>query len=727
MLDDEAPVPVPAAPQPPIPPRLLGQLATFAQGRLAAGEAGELLGNLGADQPKLIDTYRIGYLPAGYLGAVAKADRRLLTGLALGNRLIFPASDDAGQVVDLFAVGMTNGNPATAGTRDDPLGLLAPTLATAYSELMITDAVSLLTDCFRQGFPNTLLLRGAVDAKQHAKRLWDSGVRRVILRTRHDRGAIPDALAAAGIDVSGKTSVAVLSPEPAAPAPEPAPALRIIGDDRTAEVVTCEAGPIRYTVERRPPGSDPRRLVVVRCRDRVAQDRLDLDSEPQRRRFAGNAGQRLGVVADLIAEHLGQVVPLLAGKQQEDENRHRLAVPDTERQDAEAMLAAPDLLARVCADLTALGWVGEDRAKAVLFLTAISRHLAQPMWTCYRGTAPWQSTALIAALTPPEERLVFHRLTDGALRQQDATNLRHRLLVVDQAESIRPEAAIALRVLKERGSIGWATLAQENAGEARGPVAVIAAAAADLDRRCRDAFVILGADERPEHTAQVLAAQRHRHGAAINSPGAEAAIVARHHAMQRLLERKPVVIPDADRISFPSHQTKSRGEQAWFLSLVEAIAFLRQRQRLSEQGAILASEADIRLAMTLSEGVIATARDGLGQAGRNLLAALTAGGLARFTMADLGGILPDWTRWTLRAALDDLLDFGYLEATPSRRGRGNLREYSLTTRSTTGAVPGIVLRAERSITRNEMAEEMVKMAENGGRLPAILSPWAANG
>lgn len=147
------------------------------------------------------------------------------------------------------------------------------------------------------------------------------------------------------------------------------------------------------------------------------------------------------------------------------------------------MLLAPDLLARIAGDLTALGWIGEERAKSIMYLTGISRLLPSPLWSVYRssaGAAPWQGTALIAALTPPEERVIFHRLTDAAIRQQGSEKLHHRLVVVDQAESLRPEAALALRVLKERGGIGWATLATDAVGEARGPVAVLAAAAADL-------------------------------------------------------------------------------------------------------------------------------------------------------------------------------------------------------------------------------------------------------
>lgn len=725
----------PAAPsrREPVSPLLLSRLATYAQGRLQAGAANEMLAALRADHARLIATYRIGFLPADYHDALGKDDRRLIAGQTIGNRLVFPASDDAGQVVDLLGVKVdARGRVSLTGTADDPLGLLAPVLSTAHDELLITDSVSVLVDCFRQGHHNTLLLRGVADARGNAERLARAGVRRVIIRTRHDGGGIPDTLAAAGIDVSGRSAVAVptmgaelgrvatAEVNGAAAASTPPAAtdrLRVVSEDRTAEVVLIEAGPIRYAVERHHLGDDPRRLVVVRALGQVAQDRLDLASEPQRRRFAGNAGQQLGVTAETLLSHLEQLRPLLDGRAAAEQERQLASVPQEQRADAEAMLSAPNLLERICDDLTALGWVGEERAKMILYLSSVSRFLSSPMWTVYRstaGAAPWQATALVAALTPPEERLVFHRLTDSAIRGQDGRQLRHRLVVVDQAETLRPEAALAMRVLHERGGIGWATLAADAVGEVRGPVAVIAAAAGDLDPRFRDCFVNVPADERPEQTARVLADQRRQRGALAPAPASHVAIVTRHHAMQRVLVRRPVVVPDAERIVFPAARVRHRGEQAWFLSLVEAIAFLHQRQRQEQGGAIIATESDIALAARLSSGVLAVDADGLGRGASRVLDALRAQGAGQFTIADLARLFPDWSRFAFRAALQDLADLGYIAAgPPTSGGRGHLRTYALLP-STPDPAPGIRLRPAHALQVDPGAPESGEVAESGG-------------
>ena len=57
------------------------------------------------------------------------------------------------------------------------------------------------------------------------------------------------------------------------------------------------------------------------------------------------------------------------------------------------------------------------------------------------------------------------------------------------------------------------------------------------------------------------------------------AITRRHWNAQRLLEPLPVVIPFADRLSFPSSWMRTRRDHARFLNLIEVSAFLHQHQR----------------------------------------------------------------------------------------------------------------------------------------------------
>jgi hypothetical protein len=383
-------------------------------------------------------------------------------------------------------------------------------------------------------------------------------------------------------------------------------------------------------------------------------------------------------------------------------------------------LADPKLLDQVVSDLGAMGWIGEDRTKRLLYLVAVSRLLAHPLWAVYQssgGAAPWHAVGCVAALTPPEARTILHRVTDAALVRADSASLRHCLLVVDQAETIRPEAALSLRILHERGGVGWPQMGA--GGEARGPVAVLSAAAGEIDHRCRDCFLPVTVDESPGQTEKILAEQRNQQGMAVVSPATQAAIIARHHAAQRLLERLPVAIPFAGRIAFPSASPRHRDEQRRFLGLIAASALLHQRQRGRADGAVVATEDDFAIAVNCTAGLLGVETQGISSASQRLLAVLFEHKLTAFTMADISGLLPDWSRFAFRSALQDLADFGYVDAGPRIvGGRGHLRNYHLLA---TAATPrGIHLRPAGNVIHDEEASN--KVAESGGNPSATLSP-----
>jgi hypothetical protein len=549
------------------------------------------------------------------------------------------------------------------------------------------------------------------------------------------------AMLPAAVPTVAVEAVAAPAPAPVAPAPSlavPAPSqdvLRFVEEDRTAEVAIYEIGPVRYAVEMRDDG-DTRRRITVRAHGQSTQDRFDLASAVQRDRFTGNAARRVGLPVATIGTHL---LALLAAIQTREEAQHHtpaMAVADADRAEAEAFLARPDLLDGIAADCIAMGSIGEERAQILLYLTAISRCLPDPLWAVYRaqaGAAPWQALGCIAALVPPEDRTVLHHVTGARLGQLDPRSLRHRLLIIDRAETLRPEAALALRVLHERGGLGWATAtsgAEPGPGplpsDARGPVAVLAAAAADLDLRCRDSFLSVTVDESPEQTARVLAAQNRRHGGVTEAD--TAAIIRRHHAAQRLLARLPVVIPFADRIVFPVSRVRNREEHAWFLGLIATLAFLHQRQRArSPSGAILASEADYTAAVRLTDGLLGASRAGISAPAQRMLATLVRRQLATFTMADLAGLLPDGTRYTFRAALQDLCDFGLVSAGPrSDSGRGRLRQYTVMSQ-TAQASTGIRLRPVDATIIDAAEAAPATLAVVGERHFANESPEVACG
>lgn len=713
-------------PPPALDPVLIHELHRFAQDRISDGSCNALLQRLQMEHPDLVHRFGLGYLPTDYQQALSRPARRALLGRRLGGCVVLPAFDVDGQIVDLLAVNTESRR--YGGLWDEPRGLLGGRGNDLPREVIITDTLPWLGRLLQQGYQQVLMLRDPDDARLNAQRLHAAGVRVAHVRSYRQGAAIAEALVTGGIDaqvdkrkVTGDEWITTasraaadpepkpepvpepeqdpdpqpeLEPVPASIEPEPSPSPQAADDgmsvvlvefDLDQNLAIFEVGPIRYAIEVAEEDL-PSRQVVARRGQACHQDRINLGVAKQCQRFAGSAARRLDTEPDRIAAHLADAWKQIQARESDARLAPAVPIDGDDRAQAEALLRDPQLLQHITDDLTAMGWIGEDATKGLLYLAAVSRLLPDPLWTVYRaasGAAPWRSLGIVAALIPPEETVVFHRLTEAVLRRTDPRSLRHRLLLVDRAETLRPEGAVALRCLREWGGIGWQQVAQaegSNAGgilgEARGPVAVLAAAAGDLDHRCRDCFTTVTVDESPEQTARVLAAQRQQLGKGALSAEQAQRIIRRHHALQRLLQPGSVVIPFVDRIAFPQTSLRHRDEQAAFLGLIAASCLLHQHQRQrDESGLLLAEEADFHHALALAGNLLGQGGDGLSRYGRILLQRLFGAGVTEFVLSDLSGLVGDWTYYTYRATAEELVAMGY--CTAQGGGQGRKRRYAL--------------------------------------------------
>jgi Mn-dependent DtxR family transcriptional regulator len=242
------------------------------------------------------------------------------------------------------------------------------------------------------------------------------------------------------------------------------------------------------------------------------------------------------------------------------------------------------------------------------------------------------------------------------------------------------EADYSIRVLQSRKKlIAAAPIKDPQTGSLRTKVFTVEARAAFIEAttassvnhenatRCFE----LTMDESREQTERIHARQRllrTERGLQLRQAGE--AIVRRHWNAQRLLEPVPVVIPYADRLSFPSAWMRTRRDHARFLNLIEVSAFLHQHQRERRGAAIVASLADYAVAYALAGEVLA---DTLSDVKRPLREAYTrirelslkSGSVTRSEVRDALA-LPDST---VRRWLAELVELEYLEAEPVKQGK----------------------------------------------------------
>jgi DNA primase len=431
-------------------------------------------------------------------------------------------------------------------------------------------------------------------------------------------------------------------------------------------------------------------------------DTLDLYSSRSRAEFARRAAKALSVEAAAVESDL--LTLIVQAEKASDQEPAAAAQPapmsEAERADALTLLRRPDLLDQVAADIEHLGYVGEDTNKRLLYLVAVSRKLQDPLSAVIlsqSGAGKSGLTEVIERLTPPEDVVLLTRLTPQSLYYTEPGFLDRKLVVVEERYGSQ-EADYSIRVLQSRKKlIAAAPVKDPQTGNMRTKIFTVEARAAFVEAttassvnhenatRCFE----LSMDETPEQTRRIherMSLLRTEAGLALRQEAD--AICRRHWNAQRLLEPLPVVIPFADKLTFPSAWLRTRRDYARFLNLIEVLAFLHQHQRERRGGALVAALADYAAAYALAAHVLAETLTDVKKPLREAFARIRA------FSAEAGGTVsrrevrealqaPDST---VRRWLSELVQLEYLTvAEAGRQGQGKTTRYVVTEQATAAA------------------------------------------
>ncbi len=114
-----------------------------------------------------------------------------------------------------------------------------------------------------------------------------------------------------------------------------------------------------------------------------------------------------------------------------------------------------------------------------------------------------------------------------------------------------------------------------------GPVMIfLTTTAADIDEGLLNRCLVLTVDEGRAQTAAIHKLQRERETlSGLLRRSDKTAILAKHHAAQRLLRPLAVINPFAESLTFRDDRTRTRRDHMKYLALIRSIAFLHQFQR----------------------------------------------------------------------------------------------------------------------------------------------------
>jgi DNA-binding MarR family transcriptional regulator len=243
---------------------------------------------------------------------------------------------------------------------------------------------------------------------------------------------------------------------------------------------------------------------------------------------------------------------------------------------------------------------------------------------------------VLAELVPPEDLVSYTRITPQALYYAENRSFKHKLMVSGEDEGLLG-SDYAMRELISSKRISLAAPVKDTATgkmktveyEVEGPIALLFSTTQpaihyENATRC----FLLSLDESKEQTQRIMSFQRQRKTIEGVMRSLEGRALRRvHRNAQRLLKPLLVVNPFADGLKFAAHRIESRREYEKYLSLIEAIAFLKQCQReikrLPSEGRELeyieVTKADIAEADKLMGEAVGDQGDELSRPSRQLL------------------------------------------------------------------------------------------------------------
>ena len=374
-------------------------------------------------------------------------------------------------------------------------------------------------------------------------------------------------------------------------------------------------------------------------------DTLDLYQAKQRQVFAKSAAGELRVDETILQRDLGRLLLRLEqvieerAKAAESPVAAPVAMTAAQTQEALAFLRDEALIERIMADVERVGLVGEPHNALVAYLACISRKLAAPLAVLIQSTSAAGKSLLmdtVLALVPAEDRVHYSAMTGQSLFYLGETDLKHRILAIAEEEGVR-QAAYALKVLQSQGELTIASTGKDPATgmlvtqqyRVEGPVMLfLTTTAIDVDEELVNRCLVLTINESREQTRRILARQRSARTLAGLVATSEAESIRKlHQNAQRLLRPLAVVNPYAEDLTFLDDRTRMRRDHAKYLTLIEAIALLRQHQReiktLRQAGAVIeyieVELADIALANRLAHEVLGRSLDELPPQTRRVL------------------------------------------------------------------------------------------------------------
>lgn len=347
-------------------------------------------------------------------------------------------------------------------------------------------------------------------------------------------------------------------------------------------------------------------------------DTIDLGLAKQRHAFIRAAKKLVRIEQAVLYQDLLSIAEEM---ERDQANRILAAKPgeklsDQARQEAERFLSDPQLFEHLAQDLKDLGWWGDPRLALLGYLVLTSRKLFHPLALAWRDQEePLDLSGVLLPLLPEGELLYADGLSSKLLRHMEDDAFKQKLMVSEK-ESLPPPMRADLKRLV-RGEPLWtqAIIRDPQTGKMRavarpfrGPCAAFVIAPGFGQKRkpkplgspflCLETLGQIPDEEQGRWQVHLWS------GEFLELKEMRERIVAKHRAIQHLLEPLRVVVPQAKALRGSERDPIKLN---WLLGLAQAAALLRQRQRpiqaTDNDRYLETTEDDLALARNLVDAI----------------------------------------------------------------------------------------------------------------------------
>ena len=600
----------------------------------------------------LAEPFRIGYC-SGKLRQILPNDDHVKEELSrlglidsgkelLLNCLTFPVNDALGGIKGIIGMDVTDGKMTIAGGR--PLIWNEQCLEKHKSVLMTDDILSAL--CLYSAEYSNVAAIMPDDIADCAGRLVRYGDSRICLAVSQTHGKqYLGALKQAGINAQlMPLTVQITRIYSRAGAEElrsaVESAMSAIGTSLLEELLNGFAVNIadrRYEV-RGINKSDRTLRASIRTEycGRLHVDTVDLYKAKDRKRIAQDLGIFLEEPAVQMAADISKIIKLCEDYEPgPDKAMKAILMSEDEKQEAIAFGNSTRIAADILKDYDQCGLIGENYNKLLCYIAAVSRKMTDPLSVLILSSSGAGKSALQNAtlfFTPPEDVVKLTSITGKALFYKGKKSLQHKVLAIEE-EAGAEEAAYAIRnLISAKELVIEVTVKDFSTGRmttvenrVEGPTAVfITTTNPDVDPEMRSRFFVTNVDESREQTRKILEFQRRLQTLEYQMKRPELLLVAKKHwNYQRLLKPMLVVNPFAENLSYVDDRLQGRRDQPKYLSLIRAIAFMRQLQKKVKKhdgkDFIEVDKTDLKIAEELVQWLIGRSLHDLNGVSRDLL------------------------------------------------------------------------------------------------------------